>query len=149
MSQQKAKKTPVAGLIFIFFIAAIGFGGGLAWVVHQAIKGIRTQTFASIPADKKFILAWQEDLQRMDRLRTLPPGFKDLKSVEYIATTEKLKVMLKKYPMDFKTSGKGRYALEILLDELKGGGLMMQYDLVDLKSGNTVWERGRTFPQKF
>ena len=119
-----------------------------SWIIHVWVGEIGVSKFASIPVEKKFILAWQEDIRRMDQARSLPNGFKDLKVVEFIATSKKLKLMLKKYPMDFKTNSHGHYSLEILLDEIKGGGLMMQYDLVELKSGNTIWERGRTFPQK-
>ena len=107
--------------------------------------------FASVPfvpADKRFMQAWERDLKHLRDVKALHPGFRDLKSVEFIATSEKLKVMLKKYPIDFSTNPSGHFKLEVLLDELNEGGLMMQYDLVELKSGNTVWERGRTFPQK-
>ena len=135
-------KTHFTAILMVFLALTGLFWTATKWAIQRNVA-----LFNSVPPDKKFMLAWEDDLRRLERAKFLHPGFKDLKSVEFIATSDKIKTMLKKYPMKFKTNPAGHFKLEILLDELHQGGLMMQYDLVELKSGNTIWEQGRTFPQ--
>jgi hypothetical protein len=148
MNEVKSKKKPYH--YFLLLSLTCLSLGGFGWVIYQLTSDAGVEELASVPPEKKFMIAWRRDIKHMGDARSLPKGFNDLKAVEFISTSGKLKQMIKKYPMsEFQTHKDGHYTLEILLDQLKGGGLMMQYDLVDVRTGNTVWERGRTFPQNF
>ncbi len=91
--------------------------------------------------------AWEDDIGRLDRAKILPQGMKDLKKIKLLTHTDKIKDGFKKYPLSLVEKPDGKFSLEIFADDIEGGGIVIQYDLVDLKSGNTIWELGRTFPQ--
>jgi hypothetical protein len=91
--------------------------------------------------------AWDEDLKHLDKAHLLPQGFKGLKKIDLTSSSTRLRDAFKKYPLDLSYNPNGKYSLEIFADEIEGGGVVIQYDLIEIKSGNTVWELGRTFPQ--
>jgi hypothetical protein len=76
----------------------------------------------------------------------IPGAFKNIQSVEFIGGTPELQKWLKGSPLPFTQDPQGAYRLEVFLDSIEGGhGTVVQYDLVEVKSGRTVWEFGRTF----
>jgi hypothetical protein len=103
--------------------------------------------FSAASPEKKFMSAWQDDITRLDRAHSLPNGFKDLNKVGFTCSSERLKKAFDKYPLTLHRDPNGKFNLEIFADEVEGGGIVVQYDLVEVKTGNTVWELGRTFPQ--
>jgi hypothetical protein len=99
--------------------------------------------------ERKFMLAWQSDLDHLRRGGYLPKSFEDVRTVQLNATTMRLKHTFAQYPIDFHVKKDGHYTLEVFVDEIEdNGGIVVQYDLIDNKSGNLVFELGRTFPQK-
>lgn len=95
--------------------------------------------------EKKFSMIWQNDLERLQKAKALHGGFQKLKTVKVVTPSEKLRRLAGQNPGNLKTNPQGEYELEIFMDEMTGGGVVIQYDLVNLKTGNTVWELGRTF----
>ena len=93
---------------------------------------------------------WARDLEKLQKTKHLPSGFFEIREVKMIFPAEKAKIFFAKIknPDLIKSSTAGRFILEIFIDAIdaaQGGGIMMQYDLIEIKSGNTVWELGRTF----
>jgi hypothetical protein len=95
--------------------------------------------------EDQFVIAVSKDLENLRQQNFLPEGFNDLKRVEVFGKSENLKTIFNRANESFKTSTDGKYALEVFLDVIDEGGVILQYDLVEIKSGNTVWELGRTF----
>jgi hypothetical protein len=135
------KIIPVVVLTII--LATVGFWAGRRYL-HMAYISL----FIKAPPEKKFMDAWESDIHHLDDIKALPPGFKDLRLVRLSTPSAKLKKSFKQYPIQFEAKPSGHFILEIFGDELDEGGVLIQYDLVDGKTGNTVWELGRTFPQK-
>lgn len=100
------------------------------------------------PLYKKLERQWFEDVDLLEESGKLPQPWYDVKEVELIGGTPETRNLLKriKIPVGVKNQG-GTYKLEVLVvvwEEEGKRGTMIQYNLVDLKSGNTVWELGRT-----
>lgn len=90
---------------------------------------------------------WLADFKKLKDSKTLPPQFSQIKQVKFDPLAPELKAFLQNaHTPNFNESTQGKYTLEIIMDKIEGGGVMIQYDLIDPK-GNTVWELGRTFPQ--
>ena len=128
--------------LFFAFVIIVGI-----WTVNRFVRQMDLSLFTTASPAKKFMSAWQSDIERLDRAHLLPVGFKDLKKVRLTTSSEKIKKAYNQYPLNLNRDVKGKFNLEIFADEIDGGGIVVQYDLVENKSGNTVWELGRTFPQ--
>jgi len=99
--------------------------------------------------EERFALAWAKDLKFLEGKKILPPQFHDLKDIEAKGMSRKLEDIYKRFPIGLKTTPEGKYRLEIFMDEIEGEeGVVIQYDLIDDASGNTIWELGRTFPNQ-
>lgn len=93
--------------------------------------------------------SWAADFKSLAKNKYLHPGFENIKRVELIATSEKLEKIYRKNPITFNERDDGAFELQVFLDEIEGHeGVVIQYDLVDLATGNTVFELGRTFPHR-
>ncbi len=132
----------VAQAVFFVFIVIVG-----TWTINRFARLMDLSLFTAASPEKKFMTAWQADITRLDSAHSLPNGFKDLKKVGFTCSSERLKKAFDKYPLTLERNPQGKFNLEIFADEVEGGSVVVQYDLVDVKSGNTVWELGRTFPQ--
>jgi len=138
---QKVRKFVPHVLVFLF-IAVVA-----QWTINRYMRLASLSLLTKASQEKKFMTAWEDDLGRLDRAKALPQGFKDLRKIRFITQSEKLKIAFKKYPLSLTKNNKGKFNLEIFADNIEGGGVVIQYDLIEVKSGNTVWELGRTFPQ--
>ena len=99
--------------------------------------------------------AWERDLSRLQGAQALPPQWESLKSLEWNPATpvaqtwlthmEDLNILPPSLP---QLSSEGCCHLRLLLigwdDEVQAGAII-QYSLIDLDSGNLLWELGRTF----
>jgi hypothetical protein len=128
--------TKIIALLFI--LSGIGLG----------VSGAYRSWLSSDPAygDKKLMDGWERDLQKLERTKFLHPGFQSLQNIQLISPSERLKNLYASKPLNLETHDNGKFSLEIFMDEVEGGGgVVIQYDLIDLTTGNTVWELGRTF----
>jgi|GEM_PF-1588487 hypothetical protein len=101
----------------------------------------------ALPVDKlqQFLV---EDVQKLEQAHALPAGVHSLSQLELHGGTERAREWLKSLKFPFPVKKDGTHTLEILLVDWNEGtkdGVMVQYNLVDNKSGNMIWELGRTF----
>jgi hypothetical protein len=95
---------------------------------------------------------WESDLELLGTAHKLPPQFANIREVALKPATATAKEWAKNLKIPIALNSQGQYRLEILLlsfEEEGTIGAIMQYDLVDLKSDNLVWEVGRTFILEF
>lgn len=96
---------------------------------------------------ERLSLAWTSDLEVLAQSKKLPAGWLDLKEVEYTPLSPEAGKWLETVKPRFPTKSEGQFKLEVMIDDwaIDGkSGAMIQYSLVELASGNTVWELGRT-----
>ena len=138
----KFLKTTLSTLFLLIALGAIGY---FAKEVYQLIK-IQTGGDA-----QRLRVLWEKDIELLAEKNKLPSGWKQIKEVALIGGTARAKSWLKQIGSPITLNSAGDHRLEILLlnweDEGKEGAIV-QYNLIDLKSGNMIWELGRTFTLK-
>lgn len=100
------------------------------------------------PLYKRFERQWAEDVDELEASGKLPAAWFDVGHLELYGGNPESKEWLQRIHVPLKTKKDGHYSLEVLVvawEEDGKRGTLVQYDLVDLKSGNNVWELGRTF----
>lgn len=100
------------------------------------------------PMYKRFERQWASDVRLMEESGKLPPAWFDVKEIEIVGGTPETKNWLRRVqiPVQIKND-QGHHKLEtlvVLWEEEGKRGVLTQYNLVDLNSGNMVWELGRT-----
>jgi hypothetical protein len=125
------------GLLILF----VGIGLG-------TIIGLPYLKFATGSPAQRLEYLWQRDIETLREAKKLPPGFDDIKEIVLIPATDNAKTWIKeiKVPLQVKTEGK--HKMEVLMlsfEEEHVLGAIVQYNLVELKSENMIWELGRTF----
>jgi len=96
---------------------------------------------------KKFERLWAEDVELLEKSKKLPPPWFKVREIKLIGGTPETKAWLKRIQVPLRTNADGTHNLEVILvvwDESGKKGVMIQYDLVDINSGENVWELGRT-----
>jgi hypothetical protein len=123
----------------------------LLWCAALALISYVTLDFwhgRNAPLYKKLERQWAEDVNLLEESGKLPQPWFKVKEIEIIGGTPETRALLKriKKPVGVKNEN-GSHKLEVLVviwEEEGKRGTMIQYNLVDLKSGNTIWELGRT-----
>lgn len=100
------------------------------------------------PLFKRFERQWASDISLLEESGKLPSAWFDVKEVEVVGGTPETKSWLRRVhiPVSVKNQ-EGHHKLEtlvVLWEEEGKRGVLTQYNLVDLESGNTIWELGRT-----
>lgn len=96
---------------------------------------------------ENFKTAWERDIAFLKEKQRLHEGFESLKMVEIESSDSQVRDWIEGYRPEFGIQSMGMYKLEVLLDIWNDGrenGVIVQYHLVNLASGDTVWELGRT-----
>jgi hypothetical protein len=90
---------------------------------------------------------WSEDIENLEAKKILPPALHDLKEVEWITPDPQAKDWAKHLRLPFELKKDGQYRLELLVLSQHDGPLLavIQHHLIHIKSGNSVWELGRTY----
>lgn len=119
------------------------------------VAGALMLTFPSLQAPPPHKLQlqslWEDDLKLLRSHKKLHKDWEKIKEVEMIGGTPTAKKWVQSLKSPLKTNPKGLYKLEVLVlswNDQKAEGAIVQYDLIDMKSGNLVWELGRTFQFK-
>jgi hypothetical protein len=107
-----------------------------------------SQRIARNPADAEvFHELWQKDIVQLKESKKLPEGWNSLRLVEYTPLDQETTKWIENKKPDFDLNAEGQFKLEILLDHFEdeeGKAALIEYHLIDLNSGNKVWELGRT-----
>lgn len=121
----------------VLFLSALVF-----WVASLAFVLSK-----EAPLPKKLEYLWAQDLKLLEQSKAMPEAWSKVRDLEIHGGTDIAKLWLKEMTIPLEVRPKGQYTLEILLvDWVESGktGAMIQYNLVDQKTGNMVWELGRT-----
>lgn len=96
----------------------------------------------------RFQLEWEHDLRLLKRKQMLPSQWSSISRIRYFSGDPIAKEWLRSTTPAIPTNKNGTFLLEILLrywHDSGQTGAFIQYDLVDTKTNNTIWELNRTF----
>jgi hypothetical protein len=99
------------------------------------------------PTERLQIL-WDQDVQKLKEAKKLPAGWDDIRQIDLFPATDNAKVWLKNVTVPLQVRADGQHKMEVLIlswEESGVTGAIVQYNLVDLKTNNMIWELGRTF----
>ncbi|MGZ3721911.1 MAG: hypothetical protein ACXVA9_03200, partial [Bdellovibrionales bacterium] len=88
------------------------------------------------------------DVEQLEASGKLPKEWSDVSLIEVIGGTPETKDWLGRIYVPLKSKKGGHYKLEVLVvvwEEEGKRGTLVQYNLVDLKTQNNIYELGRTF----
>lgn len=104
-------------------------------------------SFLVAPIEHKFYTLWAKDMELLESEKKLPIGWSEITDIKYHLLTENVKKWKGiKAPISIKKDGTHRLEVTITdwIDKMEAG-IVVQYHLIDKKSGDMVAEFGRTF----
>lgn len=99
------------------------------------------------PLYKKLEAQWEADVRALEKSGKLPAAWKEVKEIKIIGGTPETKSWLKRIQIPLKENPDGKHRLEVLVvvwEENGKKGALIQYNLEDGASANTLMELGRT-----
>lgn len=100
------------------------------------------------PLHKRLERLWAQDLRNLEESNRLPPQWQDVGEVELFGGTPQTKNWLKRIHVPIRPKkADGQHKLEVLVvawEEEGVQGALVQYNLVDRKTQNMIFELGRT-----
>ncbi|MGE0763407.1 MAG: hypothetical protein AB7N80_09015 [Bdellovibrionales bacterium] len=127
--------------LFGLFLLAIG-------ATLAVMFGQKYARFEFGDAEQRLQILWEQDVEKLSASGKLPKAWNEIKEIQLIPATDNAKLWLKNVRVPIRLKSDGGYKMEILVvswEEEKASGAIMQYNLVDLKTNNMIWELGRTF----
>ncbi len=122
---------------------------GLAVLIMTAFAVTRADVaFWLAPPHKKFALATRTDFNLLMKNHYLPPSWSNIRTIEISSDASHVQDWLGPEAFDVKKKADGEFALKVFVSEWIDGyryGALVQYDLINLKTKNTVWELNRTY----
>ena len=100
------------------------------------------------PLYKRLERQWAADVENLESSHKLPKEWFDVGEMEVFGGTPETREWLDRIQIPLKPKKVGAYKLEILVvawEEEGKRGTLVQYDLVNLKTQNNIFELGRTF----
>jgi hypothetical protein len=100
------------------------------------------------PLFKRLERQWTDDVEQLEASGKLPPSWSDVSDIEVVGGTPETREWLPRIQVPLKTKAKGGHKMEVLVvvwEEDGKRGALVQYNITDAKTGNNVWELGRTF----
>lgn len=97
--------------------------------------------------NEKIETLWKQDLELLVRTGSLPKQWTQISEIRLFPLSESTKKLVKEIKMPFRQHPEGDYLLEISLDDWQENqdyGIVVQYNLINKTTGNTIWELGRT-----
>ena len=97
---------------------------------------------------KKFAMATRNDMKLLEKNHSLPKIWSKIKKIELSSDASHVQDWLNADAFDIPKTNNGDYTLDIFVSEWIDGyryGALVQYDLIDIKTKNTVWELNRTY----
>jgi hypothetical protein len=100
------------------------------------------------PLYKRLERQWTADVKALEASCKLPASWHDVKTIEVIGGTPETKAWLQRIQVPLKENPKGKHHMEVLVvawEENGKIGTLVQYNIEDGKTRNTLLELGRTF----
>jgi hypothetical protein len=91
---------------------------------------------------------WQKDIDLLIEKKQLPPSWGQIRELRVTALSPKAAKWLRHSKIPIHLNPKGLYQLEITMDhneESDSIAVITSYNLIELKTKNTLWEFGRTY----
>ncbi len=104
-------------------------------------------THKNLPPHKKLEKLWREDIEQLEKSGKLPSAWFDTGKIEMIGGTPETRQILQSISTPLKVKKNGQFGLELLIivwEDDHSRGTVFQYNLTNLKTGNTIWEMART-----
>lgn len=130
----------------------VGKIAGLVFVV-LALSGFLVLTLDYLDShgaspSQRLQSLWEEDLKLLADHRKLPDAWNKIREIELIPATDTAREWARSLEVPIEVHSDGSHRLEVLLlswSQDESDGAIVQYNLVDLKTNNMVWELGRTY----
>lgn len=107
--------------------------------------------FYSDNQNEKVEVLWKQDMELLVKSNSLPKQFVEISEIVLYPLSQGTKKLIENISIPITKKETGKFKLEITLDDWKDiegakteHGIMIQYNLINKESGNTVWELGRT-----
>lgn len=99
------------------------------------------------PLFRRLEWQWRQDVDALEASHKLPPSWTDIREYKLIGGNPETKAILPRVQVPLKTNPKGQYIMDVLVvlwEESGKRGVLIQYNIENLKTKNTVAEIGRT-----
>ena len=103
--------------------------------------------FARLPPQEKFVVAWKRDLLLLEKSQKLPPQWKNIRRIEVRSEPSPARDWLEHVTPPIAVNPSGLFELHLfVIHWINEGryGVILEYSLLDTKTGNTIWEAART-----
>lgn len=104
------------------------------------------------PPNEKFVRSWQDDIALLQESKRFPQEWYEIKEVNIRSDNSPAQEWIENLKAPITLNPNGTYRLNVFvihwLEDIRYG-VVVQYNLVDLRNNNTVWELGRTFKLGF
>ena len=128
-----------------------GVGFLLISVSLLAIGAVTAMTFRAdywlLAPKEKFLSSWQEDVRLLKKKNALPASWDHIREVEVKSDNSPAIDWIESLKSQVKIDPNGTHKLNVLVIhwiEKTKYGVIVQYSITDIKSGNTIWEISRT-----
>ena len=127
------------GLGFLLIILALIVGAAAAAQYYNV-------DYWLLPSKDKFAVQWKKDVGTLEKSGKLPEGWQQIREISIKTDASPAQNWVVGLEAPMKKKPDGTYKLEVFIahwiDNDKYGALI-QYNLVDLRTGNTTWELSR------
>ncbi|MEK7357455.1 MAG: hypothetical protein AAB250_13470, partial [Bdellovibrionota bacterium] len=127
------------GFGFILVIAALIVGAAVAAQVYNV-------EYWLLPSKQKFAQNWQNDVAALEKSGKLPESWQQIREIVVKTDNSPAQTWVVGLEAPIKKKQDGFFRLDVFvahwIDDDRYGALI-QYNLVDLRDGNTTWELSR------
>lgn len=99
------------------------------------------------PPYEKFKRSWAEDVLLLEKSKSLPKEWDSIREIAIKSDNSPAQDWIAETQAPITVTSKGNYRLDVFVIHWLEGyryGVVLQYNLVDLRNQNTIWELGRT-----
>lgn len=105
-------------------------------------------SFQALPSAEKLNWMWDKDFDNLKDQKILPKMWSQIKTIEIKTGDERAKKWVKNIKPPLKENKEGKYHLKILVTSWEDQGelgVLVMFDIFDLKTQNLIWELSRTY----
>lgn len=120
---------------------------GLSFLSVRFLKSNDYEFWVAPPA-KKFEISIKRDLSHLLSTNALPKEWSEIALFEIKTDASPAQDWISEKVLNISKNEKGKFKLQVFVSLWIEGsryGTLVQYDLVDLKTKNTVWETNRNY----